>query len=309
MGRGLIATKEIPAGKRILIDSVVYAAKWKFLTDNATVEREQYVAAAVKGLPDAIHIPFTRLNNQHPWFALRGAESSNPQYIATPYSGTVKTMAVPFNVASDCPQADDVGVFFNLSHANHSCLPNSHQAFNSFLGCETLHATQDIEKGEEITISYCQDAAIDPKWIYNVYGFSCCCALCLYPDSPMKQACLQKRGTIISLTEKIASINELYSFMKAAFELYSLLISEKIRDWRVASFYFDCFSMYADNLGGAGTSEYKENTKKAKIFMRMSYRAWILCEGRDVSELLRSQSFSCSNIFTPLCCFCFVPIF
>lgn len=50
--------------------------------------------------------------------------------------------------------AQERGLFLEMSQFNHACNPNAQATWNGSIGQETLHALRDIEDGEEITISY-----------------------------------------------------------------------------------------------------------------------------------------------------------
>ncbi|KAI1866201.1 uncharacterized protein JN550_007890 [Neoarthrinium moseri] len=73
-------------------------------------------------------------------------------------------------------------VFPTVARINHSCVPNSQGNFNESLGSFTIHATNDIARGEEVTISYLHDElglrAARQKNLHKGYGFYCGCELC-----------------------------------------------------------------------------------------------------------------------------------
>ncbi|KAF1849229.1 SET domain-containing protein [Cucurbitaria berberidis CBS 394.84] len=71
-------------------------------------------------------------------------------------------------------------VFPNAARFNHCCNPNACFTWNSALGKETIHIMNDVEKDEEITLSYC-DMIHDKTlrlWELKHYGFTCDCRAC-----------------------------------------------------------------------------------------------------------------------------------
>jgi len=77
-------------------------------------------------------------------------------------------------------QHDSIGLFFLLSFANHSCVPNSKLVF-----VDNHHArlvsNQQIRNGEEIFISYINNELPTEKRLRHLeqhYGFVCNCAKC-----------------------------------------------------------------------------------------------------------------------------------
>ncbi len=64
-----------------------------------------------------------------------------------------------------------------------SCLPNSHNSWNSDKKSETIHAIRNINVGEQITISYDNGGPSDSRRIYleKAFGFDCNCRVCSFP--------------------------------------------------------------------------------------------------------------------------------
>jgi hypothetical protein len=76
-------------------------------------------------------------------------------------------------------------IFPNAARFNHCCNPNACFTWNPRIEQETIHAMRDIEKDEEITISYC-DIAHDKasrQWELKHYGFCCDCPACSGDES------------------------------------------------------------------------------------------------------------------------------
>jgi hypothetical protein len=93
---------------------------------------------------------------------------------------------------------DEAGLFITLSRINHNCDPNAdHQFWKS--GLKILYATKNIEKGEEITISYCktESRSLEERKEHLLlnYGFECDCRVC-------RDTKLNKKFESISLQDK-----------------------------------------------------------------------------------------------------------
>ncbi|KFX91231.1 hypothetical protein V490_06014 [Pseudogymnoascus sp. VKM F-3557] len=74
-------------------------------------------------------------------------------------------------------------VFRLASRFNHSCIPNTHNAYNSTIRKETFHNIRDIEAGEELTVSYVNICSRSERQArLSKWGFECTCPAC--EDSP-----------------------------------------------------------------------------------------------------------------------------
>lgn len=73
-------------------------------------------------------------------------------------------------------------VFPKISRINHSCVPNAQGNFHDELGRFNIHATRDIETGEELTLNYLQELGaareVRQERLMSGYGFSCECTAC-----------------------------------------------------------------------------------------------------------------------------------
>ncbi|ORY07684.1 hypothetical protein BCR34DRAFT_603830 [Clohesyomyces aquaticus] len=71
-------------------------------------------------------------------------------------------------------------VFWLASQFNHSCIPNIHNAHNPTIQMETFHSIQEIEAGEELTVSYIAGicARDERQAQLKKWGFECKCPVC-----------------------------------------------------------------------------------------------------------------------------------
>jgi hypothetical protein len=80
------------------------------------------------------------------------------------------------------------GIFLKSSRFNHACHPYATctYAFNNETNRLVTSAIQDIEAGQEITISYCGYG--DPSSLPENYGFYCDCPKCPSPEEAAARA-------------------------------------------------------------------------------------------------------------------------
>lgn len=73
-------------------------------------------------------------------------------------------------------------VFKRISRINHACVPNSQGNWSEGLGRFNVHATRDILKDEEVSLSYLSDFAAlrgaRVEMLRSGYGFECGCQAC-----------------------------------------------------------------------------------------------------------------------------------
>jgi len=123
-----------------------------------------------------------------------------------------------------------MGVFPILNRINHSCLPNSHHWWDTKEEEKVLFCSEDLEAGEELTISYMNLFTQDPDWqsrqsyLLKNFGFSCTCRLCSLEGAEREQddkvrveastivAQLKENGTSRELLDQL-----LNCFQKASF--------------------------------------------------------------------------------------------
>ncbi|SPO04399.1 uncharacterized protein DNG_07084 [Cephalotrichum gorgonifer] len=81
----------------------------------------------------------------------------------------------------------NVGIFVIASRINHDCEANSYGSWNELSRRYTVHAVRDIEGGEEITINYLEYALfardIRRQVLQVWFAFDCHCRLCTLPSA------------------------------------------------------------------------------------------------------------------------------
>lgn len=78
---------------------------------------------------------------------------------------------------------DRQAVFPGISRINHSCLPSAEGNFHEGLGKLNVHATRDIQDGEEVMINYLKETGVALREqrqakLLEGYGFDCNCTAC-----------------------------------------------------------------------------------------------------------------------------------
>ena len=99
------------------------------------------------------------------------------------------------------------GVFVIASRFNHSCVPNTHCAWNSGSKRLTIHAIIDIPQGEEIFINYHPKDYLKPaierqRELSGNYGFVCDCPAC-QPGTDSGKASEARRQLMAGLNRMI----------------------------------------------------------------------------------------------------------
>lgn len=78
---------------------------------------------------------------------------------------------------------DRQAIFPGISRINHSCLPSAEGNFHEGLGKLNVHATRDINDGEELMINYLKETGFALREqrqarLLESYGFDCDCTAC-----------------------------------------------------------------------------------------------------------------------------------
>ncbi|KAK0609069.1 SET domain-containing protein 5 [Lasiodiplodia hormozganensis] len=264
-GRGLIARFDISKGTRILCEKPLLTVE-----SMPPVELEQVLATKLKALCKASQRQFLSLHNNFPG--------------RHPFSGIVKTNALP------CGSGSPIGgIYPTICLINHSCVPNSHNNWNSNVEHETIHAIRPIKAGEEITIPYDQGgtSAVRRAFLKESFGFECNCRGCSRPTSEL-QASDTRRLLIQSLDEAIGdpscmmcrpkeSLNNCHLLLQALEEEYDGCASVL-----GARLYYDAFQVSITHGDQA----------RASVFAERAYKFRVIGEGEDSPETQKMKSFA-----------------
>ncbi|KAF3807903.1 Histone-lysine N-methyltransferase SMYD3 [Colletotrichum gloeosporioides] len=178
-GRGIFATRHIPAGSLITEEPPIILLDRNWVEDISSEEaRASLQALAIAELPRP-----TR-------------QTVDELFIGTSTKGLKQKIwtngyGVSGGPAEDWPGLDDeadlgmIAVHANISKINHSCRSNAASQWDWDLLAHRLWAVRDIAAGEEITISYF-DPIQTPRerqhYSTDALGFKCACSHCQAPS-------------------------------------------------------------------------------------------------------------------------------
>ncbi|KAK1847243.1 lysine methyltransferase [Colletotrichum chrysophilum] len=174
-GRGIFATRQIPAGSLITNEAPIIFLDRNWVEDISSEEaRTSLQALAIEKLPrttrqtvEELYIgTFTKALEQKIWTNGYGVSSG------------------PAEVWPGLEDELDLGmiaVHANISKINHSCRSNAASQWDWVLLAHRLWAVRDIAVGEEITISYfdpIQTLRERQRYAKETLGFECACSHC-----------------------------------------------------------------------------------------------------------------------------------
>ncbi|KAF2703053.1 TPR domain protein [Pleomassaria siparia CBS 279.74] len=172
----------------------------------------------------------------------------------------------------------EVGVYHLPSRINHSCIPNVHYEYNPAIRRGTFHAVRDIERGEEVLMSYINGGSRIRKWRQprlDLWGFVCQCAACRNDEEGRKRE--DRRKEMFDLDQKLAKQSAYGTEMtamqalKAATKLAGLQLAEGIRNRELRTSYHDA-ARYCLEI---------KNVKLALLWAEKELAHEKLCLGED----------------------------
>ena len=117
------------------------------------------------------------------------------------------------NAGTSATRAADAGrrssaVYTTYCRLNHSCVPNVHGAWNPTRRRQTMFALRDIERGEQLLVSYLAvlDQPRDARRaeLASSFGFECRCTRCQLSGASLAQSDARQRR-LLQLRHEIAS--------------------------------------------------------------------------------------------------------
>jgi hypothetical protein len=163
-GRGLVATRKISKGTRILSEEPIIRVPEAVLDSQTQLES---IHEQVDALTQEQRSAFLSLHNIY-------VDDAASQYL-----GIIRTNALPFG-----DNVEEGGIFLNASRINHACNNNAQKSWNENIKRHTVHAIQDIDEGEEITIYYLgvlNNRKTRQETLKRKFAFTCSCRLCSLP--------------------------------------------------------------------------------------------------------------------------------
>ncbi|KAG6292100.1 hypothetical protein E4U09_003558 [Claviceps aff. purpurea] len=166
-GKGLVATRNIPKGTRILSEKALLSFPGDL--HGGEDQLKQIICQKVRALNSDQQDAFLSLHNVHPF-----------KDFAEQYIGIVRTNSLP---TQNKPQRSVI--FLEACRINHNCENNAVHQWNDNIKRGTLHAMRDIHSGEEITISYVFSLTSRENrqsTFKKYFNFTCSCRLCSLPE-------------------------------------------------------------------------------------------------------------------------------
>ncbi|KAG5933334.1 hypothetical protein E4U60_004532 [Claviceps pazoutovae] len=185
-GKGLIATRHIPRGTRILAEKALISLPKGMYSG----KRDDLIRQQVEALTNDQRDAFLSMRNIHPF------ENLPAQCL-----GIIQTNALP---AQEYP--DTQAIFLEACRINHDCQNNAIHQWNANIEQGTVHAMRDIQPGEEITISYVfslKSRETRQKQLKDSFDFTCSCRLCSLPKDESEERD-RKLEQIVSLDQLTA---------------------------------------------------------------------------------------------------------
>ncbi|EHK40673.1 uncharacterized protein TrAtP1_013336 [Trichoderma atroviride] len=260
-GISLIATTKILKGARILSELPIF--KVSYAESNRQV-LANHIANKLKDLDEAKQRGFLHLQNVY------GLDDGL-------FLGIARSNVSPLG-----PGASEGGLFLDAARINHSCRPNAHKSWNENLQRLTVHAVRDIERGQEITISYLGETLsyIERQAILKQrFRFDCGCDLCsatqfqrLKSDSRIRT--IQQAHAILIWYKGGAFMLDYEDALTLTRGMLTAFEKEGACDVRFPSVYLTAFQVAIKN----------GDTARAKIFVERAYAARVLVEGDDSPE-------------------------
>ncbi|KAF2807047.1 SET domain-containing protein [Mytilinidion resinicola] len=235
-GKGLIATKDIPKGTRIISEKPIIASG-RHVADMEQLQIR--ICQQVSSLSEGQQREFFSMDNIYPY------TNSTERW-----RGIFRTNALRIG-----PVLDEEGIFFKACRINHACDNNAQNFWNENLNQLTIHAVRDIRKGEEITISYLgsrRNRRARQEELWENFKFTCSCRLCSLPPDQSRDSdskldriheldCIIDQGGVPGL---VSSARRMLSYIDEQVRLWNELTPNEVS---LARAYPDAFQIAIAN--------------------------------------------------------------
>ncbi|SCO54450.1 uncharacterized protein FFNC_15518 [Fusarium fujikuroi] len=255
-GKGLVASNKILKGTRILSEEPVIR-----VPDNApdSSALRASIRRQVDELTSDQRRDFLSMCNVY------------PSDTASQYLGIVRTNALPIGTGG--------GIFLAACRSNHACDNNAQKAWNDSIGRHTIHALRDIDKGEEITITYIgvlNNRRNRQEVLRKKFKFTCLCRLCSLPahlsaesdrrlDEILKlDGCIGKEGLMGILSDP----KRILGYVDRQVRLYN---EQGPDDVGLPRAFFDAAQICAAH----------GDLARARVFTERAAAGWLVLEGDD----------------------------
>ncbi|KAK4162365.1 SET domain-containing protein 5 [Cladorrhinum sp. PSN259] len=245
-GKGVVATRKIKKHEEIMVD---YAA--------LVVDVGFTVGVEVWRGYKMMHLAVDQLSERGKG-DLMGLVRTNPQ-ARDEVEDVLRTNAFSTELGGRTHMA----IYTVVSRINHGCMPNAYTRFMQENLQVSVGAAKDIEKGEEITISYLVmgKTSDERKKALKQWGFQCTCDLCTASPAKIKASDARRRQ-IDELREHAVGAfqaNKPYQALRLTRQVLNLLPAEEL------------FTFYSEQYENMARIFYVLGDKKnAELYARKS---------------------------------------
>ncbi|OLN85064.1 SET domain-containing protein 5-like protein 4 [Colletotrichum chlorophyti] len=232
-GLGVFASQPILRGQRILADQALLTFS---SSDNSSSILQQAHALSKAGRKTLLSLS-TNASKSGIFSWLESVWQSKSAPTRTVLNHTILNIFRNnnFNIGNNVQ-----ALFPQVARLNHSCVPSAQGNYNKALDAFTIHAIRNIEKDEEITISYLDEhmglRQSRQSALHDGYGFMCGCTAC---DPATSKASEERRTEVRRKLEQFAEAatgdpHDEYQMLLALLEAYDV---EAIRGREVSTMY------------------------------------------------------------------------
>ncbi|RYC86242.1 hypothetical protein BFJ63_vAg10884 [Fusarium oxysporum f. sp. narcissi] len=263
-GKGLIATHKILKGTRVLSEEPIIRIP-EDATDSPALRAS--LRRQVDELTSDQRRAFLSMCNIYPGEA-------DSQYL-----GIFRTNALPIDSGG--------GIFLAACRINHACDNNAQKAWNEGIKRHTVHALRDIDKGEEITITYVSilnNRRTRQEALRKKFKFTCSCSLCSLP--PHLSAESDRRlDEILRLDARIgrdglvgilSDPKRVLGYVDQQVRLYN---EQTLDDVGLPRAFFDAAQITVAH----------GDLARARVFTERAAAGWLVLEGDDSPRVLNAK--------------------
>ncbi|KAG6166335.1 hypothetical protein E4U23_003603 [Claviceps purpurea] len=262
-GKGLVATRNIPKGTRILCEEPLFTIP---IVPDFHRERFKLISLQVALLSDDQRDAFLSMHNiYHPRDPVDG------------YVGIFETNSLP---AGESQTTKTRGIYLEACRLNHDCQNNAVHSWNTSIERITVHAIRDINAGEEITVPYVEflrNRESRQSALKDSFQFTCVCSLCSLPDEQS-----QERDRKIA---QIVRLGELFIWEWAIYPLEALghvyaqtrLLNELYKEGLGSPISYDFITPLAFMYG---------DLARGRIFAQRGLSSLVTIHGSDSEEAM-----------------------
>jgi hypothetical protein len=269
-GKGLVATRMIPMGTRILSEEPIIRVP-------EAAPDTQALRASIHEQVDALtphqRQAFLSMHNIH-------ADDADSRHL-----GIIRTNALPFG-----DRVREAGIFLDACRINHACDNNAQKSWNENINRHTVHAKRDIENGEEITIFYLgvlNNRETRQEALRSKFAFTCSCRLCSVPPDQSQES--DRRLDEILKLDGLIGRDGIMGIVSAPLRILRY-VDQQIR----------LYNEQGPNDNGlprafidaAQVAIANGDLARARIFAERAVLGWIVLGGDDSSQVLQHRAFS-----------------